>query len=89
MTYEIMPDEKLSKAMQVVYNVWFRKWSHRSGRMTDTDWDQCLREADAIMEAGRGHNYKVLEAVTMALLQELHARDLGGYPEEKLMEVNS
>ena len=82
MSYEIIPDEKLRKALPIIYNVWFRKWLHKSGYMTDHDWNQCLKDADIILDAGREHNYKLLESIIIALINELHARDIGGYPKE-------
>ena len=69
-----IPDDKLSAFMNVLYNVWFKKWK----KTTDEDsFDSATRELSTIMEQGK--EYPVVEHMCMSLLYELDARRKGGY----------
>lgn len=74
----IIPDEKLGKAMQVLYNVWFDKWRRLTREMTPDMWNQCYAELMHIKEQG---NYEVVRMIGDALAMELDARRRGHYPE--------
>lgn len=67
----IIPDEKLGKAMQVLYNVWFDKWRRLTREMTPDMWNQCYAELMHIKEQG---NYEVVWMIGDALAMELDAR---------------
>ena len=66
----IIPDEKLGKAMQVLYNVWFNKWRRLTREMTPDMWDQCL--AELLHITGQG-DYEVVRRIGDALAMELEA----------------
>ena len=67
---EPIPDEKLNRLINVIVNVWFRKW--RSRRMSDADWHTCIGEANQIIEQGR--QYPIAMDLIKALLHELERR---------------
>lgn len=75
-----IPDDKLGKALGVLYNVWFDKWRRKSGKMTDMDWQQLVDELDRVVSQGE---YPAVRNLGMALLRELEARDRGGYRDEE------
>lgn len=74
----IIPDEKLGKAMQVLYNVWFSKWRRLTREMTPDMWNLCYAELMHIKEQG---NYEVVRRIGDALAMELDARWRGHYPD--------
>jgi hypothetical protein len=69
-----IPDDKLSALMNVLYNVWFKKWKHET---TEKSLDTAINELSKIME--QGQEYPVVAHLSMALLYELDARIHGGY----------
>ena len=78
MSREVMPDDKLLAVMNVIFNVWFRKWRNKT--ICDDDWDQIIAEADAISDQGR--QYPLVNSLLVAFIKELEARALGGiYPD--------
>jgi len=76
----IIPDEKLGKALQVLYNVWFDKWRRRTREMTPDLWTQCYDELLHITNQG---DYEVVQRIGNALAMELDARWRGHYPDWK------
>lgn len=74
----IIPDDKLGKAVNVLYNTWFNKWRRQTREMTDQKWDQCVAELTYITEQG---NYEAVIRIGSALLEELDARWRGSYPD--------
>jgi hypothetical protein len=67
-----IPDDILNAAISQLYNHWFRHWRSRARRMSDDDWDQCIREYSDTL-----HQYPDNETITrlaLALLGELEAR---------------
>lgn len=76
----IITDEKLGKALNVLYGVWFNKWRRITNEMTPELWDQCLAELLYITDQG---NYELVIRIGHALAMELDARWRGKY-----LEVN-
>ena len=74
----IIPDDKLGKAVNVLYNTWFNKWRRVVKEMTPEQWDRCVAELTYITEQG---NYEAVIRIGSALLEELDARWRGGYPD--------
>lgn len=74
----IIPDDKLGKAMNALYNVWFNKWRRMTQEMTPQLWDQCLDELIYITAQG---NYEVVVQIGRALIEELDARWRDHYPD--------
>ena len=73
----IIPDEKLAKALNVLYGVWFNKWRRMTREMTPALWAQCHEELLYITNQG---NYEVVARIGGALEAELDARWRGHYP---------
>lgn len=72
-----IPDEKLNALMNVLVNIWFKKWRHMA--TTENRFDQAWKELDVIMNQGQA--YPVVRHLCIALLYELDARLHGGYTE--------
>lgn len=77
----VIPDNKLSSLLNIVYNVWFAKWRMQAVTMHEDDprWDQMLSEAWQIM--AQGEEYPVVSHLVITFLYELEARAFGGYSE--------
>ena len=72
----MISDEKIPKALNTLYGIWFNKWRRQTRSMTPELWDQCLRELIYITDQG---NYELVVRIGQALLAELDARARGGY----------
>ncbi|MBE6003752.1 MAG: hypothetical protein E7232_06650 [Lachnospiraceae bacterium] len=81
-----MPDKLLDQAMNVVYNKWFKKWTRKTGHLTEDDWAKIIGEYDYIVSQNtQNGDFKVLETIAYALLKELMQRDKGeDYPPEEV-----
>lgn len=67
-----IPDDILNAAISQLYNHWFRHWRSKAGRMSDEDWEQCVKEYSETL-----HRYPENETITglgLVLLGELEAR---------------
>ena len=73
----IIPDDKLGKALNVLYGVWFNKWRRMTREMTPDLWNQCKEELSYIADQG---DYEVVTQIGNALAMELDARWRGHYP---------
>ena len=71
-------DDKLGKALNVLYNTWFNKWRRLTKDMTPDLWDRCLEELLYITNQG---DYEAVIQIGKALAEELDARWRGGYPD--------
>jgi hypothetical protein len=83
-----VPDTQLAQLMNVIYNVWFRKWKQRASHMTDDEFDLAVSEINHIMEQGK--EYPIVKNLAITFLYELSARKNGGYTEterDKLLGV--
>lgn len=78
--YQIIPNQKLDKAMAVLYNVWFRKWKGiPPEKMTDKQWDICIAELNRVVEQGGYTAVYNLGMVLFSELEERYFRRTGGY----------
>lgn len=86
---QTIQDDQLKSLLQVVYNVWFRKWKSRiAAAMSDDDWHQMITEAWNIME--QGEEYPIVKHLVITFLYELEARAFDGYTEttkDKLIKI--
>ena len=73
---ESIPDDKLMKLLNVLYNRWFAKWRHRARAFTDADRRQAIEELNQIYEQGK--QYPIVEELCIAFYMELDARSRGG-----------
>lgn len=80
---EPIDNRKLNALMNTIYNVWFRKWKRVS------HWDenltrQMLDEANQIWQQGR--QYPIVGHLIIAYVDELNARSIGHYLDERWKE---
>lgn len=68
--YRTIADTQLSKAMNVIYNVWFEKWK-RIKDPTPDQWELCIAELNYVLDQG---NFTVLITIAQALITELDQR---------------
>ncbi len=68
---QVMPNEKIPKAMNVLFNKWFVKWRD-TGILSDAEMDRCLEELGYI--ANQGGGYMLVREVGVALLEEIMRR---------------
>lgn len=68
-----IPDRKLNALMNVIYNVWFRKWkSLPTEKWDEASWKQMIEEADQIWE--QGAEYHIVGDLIMAFVNEFDLR---------------
>ena len=73
---QAIPDDKLQKLLNVLYNLYFNKWKRRMVSASDQERRQCLEELDSICR--QGEQYPIVEALAFAFYMELDARSRGG-----------
>lgn len=78
---DVIPDEKLKGLLNVLYNVFFRKWSKKGPVLTTDEWGELLDEANRIWE--QGQQYPLVGTLVKAFVSELEARSIGAYPDKK------
>lgn len=76
MSGEAIPDEKLKKLLNVLYNGWFDKWRRRAHQLTDQERAKALDELRGIVS--QGEQYPIAEALSLAFYAEIDARSNGG-----------
>ena len=70
---EAIPDAKLSALLNVIYNVWFRKWKNLPmDKWTESSWSQLINEANNIWEQGK--QYQIVGDLVMSFLYEFETR---------------
>lgn len=67
---QAIPDDKLRRLLDVIYNKFFRKWKDQ--QMTEDQWDAILDDINAIME--QGTQYEITEKLIMVFVEELELR---------------
>ena len=81
---EAIPDAKLGALLNVIYNVWFRKWKNLPmDKWTELSWSQLIGEANNIWEQGK--QYQIVGDLVMSFLYEFEIRWRAWYdahPEE-------
>ncbi|MBR2999777.1 MAG: hypothetical protein IKF39_02170 [Oscillospiraceae bacterium] len=73
---QAIPDDKLQKLLNVLYNLYFNKWKRRMPAASDEERRQCIEELDSICR--QGEQYPIVEALALAFYMELDARSRGG-----------
>lgn len=70
---EAIPDAKLNALLNVIHNVWFRKWkSLPFEKWSDDQWRQLIDEGNAIWQ--QGSQYQIVGDLVMAYIREFETR---------------
>ena len=74
----MIPDEKLSRLLDVLYNRFWRKW--RGQQMDEQKWELFVHDVDVLMD--QGEDYKMAADLIMAFVGEMerrHQEDQNGH----------
>lgn len=71
----IIPDEKLKRLLDILYNRFWLKW--RGQEMTEEKWALLMADIDTMME--QGQSYEMAAQLILAFAGELERRK-GGSP---------
>lgn len=66
----MIPDEKLSRLLDVIYNRFWRKW--RGQQMDEQKWELFVHDVDVLMD--QGEDYKMAADLIMAFVGEMERR---------------
>lgn len=66
----MIPDDKLSRLLDVLYNRFWRKWRGQS--MDEQKWELFVHDVDVLME--QGEDYKMAADLIMAFVGEMERR---------------
>lgn len=70
----MMPEEKLKRLLDVLYNRFWRKW--RGQQMDAQKWELFVHDVDVLME--QGEDYKMAADLIMAFVGEMERRHQEG-----------
>ena len=82
---QAIPDDKLQKLLNFLYNLYFNKWKRRMVSASDQERRQCIEELDSICR--QGDQYPIVEALALAFYMELDARARGGVYALKAQQI--
>ena len=66
----MIPDEKLSRLLDVLYNRFWCKW--RGQQMDEQKWELFVHDVDVLMD--QGEDYKMAADLIMAFVGEMERR---------------
>ena len=81
MCVDPISNEMLAKAMNEIFNVWWRKWRDRTD-LEAADWDKIFEQQEYIIL--RYGNHILVLNIMLALIHELQARQDGKYCEMEM-----
>lgn len=67
---EQIPDDKLRKLLDVLINVFFRKWKDQ--KMDEEKWALMMKDIEALMS--QGQQYEITDKLIMVIVEELELR---------------
>lgn len=67
---EPIPDDKLRKLLDVLINVFFRKWKDQ--KMDEEKWALMMKDIEALMS--QGQQYEITDKLIMVIVEELELR---------------
>lgn len=70
----MMPEEKLKRLLDVLYNRFWRKW--RGQQMNEQKWELFVHDVDVLMD--QGEDYKMAADLIMAFVGEMERRHKEG-----------
>ncbi|MGI6080838.1 MAG: hypothetical protein ACOYBV_07685 [Candidatus Avilachnospira sp.] len=85
MNNKTMPDDLLAEVLTKTYNKWFAKWKNKRG-LTKYEYGLMVDEINYIKN--RYPDYPFVENLLIVFLNEIEARQHGGYKEMPLISWN-